>query len=43
VVRLDGESAEAFKARKDELEATAGRMRAERLGVVVVERDVKPE
>jgi hypothetical protein len=43
VVRLGGESAEAFKARKAELEATAGRIRAERLGVVVVERDVKPE
>jgi hypothetical protein len=43
VVRLDGESGEAFNARKAELEATAGRIRAERLGVVVVERDVKPE
>jgi hypothetical protein len=43
VVRLDGESAEVFKARKAQLEATAGRIRAERLAVVVVERDVKPE
>jgi hypothetical protein len=43
VVRLDGEADEGFKARKAELEATAGRIRAERLGVVVVERDVKPE
>jgi CRISPR/Cas system-associated protein Cas10 (large subunit of type III CRISPR-Cas system) len=39
VVRLDGESAEEFEARKAELEATAGRLRAERLKVVVVERD----
>jgi hypothetical protein len=40
VVRLDGESAEGFKARKAELEATADRIRAERLGVVVIERDM---
>lgn len=40
VVRLDGESAERFEARKAELEATARRVRADRLGVVVVERDV---
>jgi hypothetical protein len=39
VVRLDGESAEEFEARKAELEETARRIRAERLGVVVVERD----
>ena len=39
VVRLNGESAEGFKARKAELEATASRIRAERLGVVVIERD----
>ena len=43
VVRLDGESAEEFEARKAELESTARRVRAERLDVVVVERDVKPE
>ena len=40
VVRLNRESAEAFKARKAELEATASRIRAERLGVVVIERDM---
>jgi hypothetical protein len=40
VVRLDGESAEGFEARKAGLEATAGRVRTERLGVVVVERDM---
>ncbi len=42
VVRLDGESAEAFEARKAELEATARRVRAGRLEVVVVERDLMP-
>jgi hypothetical protein len=40
VVRLDGESAERFEARKAELEATARRVLAERLGVVVFKRDV---
>jgi hypothetical protein len=40
LVRLDGESAEQFEARKAELEATARRVRAERLAVVVVQRDV---
>jgi hypothetical protein len=40
VVRLGGESAEEFEARKAELEATARLVRAERLGVVVVERDI---
>ena len=40
VVRLDGESAERFEARKAELEVTARRVLAERLGVVVVKRDV---
>jgi hypothetical protein len=39
VVRLDGESAEGFEARKAELEATARRVRADRMGVVIVERD----
>jgi hypothetical protein len=43
VVRRDGESAEEFEARKAELEATVGRVRAERLGVVVVERDMTSE
>jgi hypothetical protein len=42
VVRLDGESAEQFEARQTELEATARRVRAERLKVVVVKRDVTP-
>ena len=42
VVRLDGESAEAFEARKAELEATARGVRAERLDVVVVEREQPP-
>jgi DNA-directed RNA polymerase subunit RPC12/RpoP len=42
VVRLEGESAEGFEARKAELEATARRMRAEQLRVVVVERDGTP-
>jgi hypothetical protein len=42
VVRLDGESAEEFEARKAELEATARGVRAERLDVVVVEREVPP-
>jgi CRISPR/Cas system-associated protein Cas10 (large subunit of type III CRISPR-Cas system) len=39
VVRLDGESAERFEAHKAELEATARRVRDERLEVVVVKRD----
>jgi hypothetical protein len=39
VVRLDGETAEGFEARKAELEATARRVRADRMGVVIVERD----
>jgi hypothetical protein len=39
VVRLDGESDERYEARKAELEAAAGQVRAERLQVVVVERD----
>jgi hypothetical protein len=43
VVRLDGESAEEFEARKAELEATARQVGAERLGVVVVERDMMSE
>jgi CRISPR/Cas system-associated protein Cas10 (large subunit of type III CRISPR-Cas system) len=43
VVRLDGESAERFEARKAELEATARRAQAERLAVVVVKRDLTPE
>ncbi|SRR5579883_2710224 len=43
VVRLDGESAEAYAARKAELEATARRVGAERLEVVVVKRDGAPE
>jgi hypothetical protein len=42
VVRLDEESAEAFEARKAELEATARGVRAERLDIVVVEREVPP-
>ena len=42
VVRLDGESTEQFEARKAELETTARQVRADRLGVVVVERDVEP-
>jgi hypothetical protein len=39
VVRLDGEPAEEFEARKAELEAAARRVRAERLEIIVVERD----
>lgn len=42
VVRLDGESAEQFEARKAELKAAAQRARAERLEVVVVPRDMTP-
>jgi hypothetical protein len=42
VVRLDGESAEQFDARKTELEATARRARDGRLEVVVVKRDRMP-
>jgi hypothetical protein len=42
VVRLDGESSEAFEARKAELEATARGVWADRLEVVVVERDMTP-
>ena len=40
VVRLDGESAEEFEVRKAELEVTARGVRADRLEVVVVERDL---
>ena len=43
VVRLDGESAEDYEARKAALETTASGVRAERLDVVVVERDITPE
>jgi ribosomal protein S27E len=42
VVRLEGESAAAYEARKAELEAKAREVRAEQLDVVVVERKVPP-
>ena len=42
VVRLDGESAEEFEARKAGLEAMARGVRAERLDVVVVDREHPP-
>ena len=40
VVRHEGESDERFETRKAELEATARRVRTERLEAVVVKRDV---